>query len=89
VTDIYKVAKGETGRTEGKDANDRIVFRVTDVVTPAVDPNSEQAKKISDQLKNAIADELLSQYVVRLQTDLGTSINQVALDQAIGRSAQQ
>jgi hypothetical protein len=37
-------------------------------------------------LRTSYGDELLSQYVVRLETDLDTNINQQALSQAVGRT---
>jgi peptidyl-prolyl cis-trans isomerase D len=87
VTAVFETAKGGIGSSEAKDPTARIVFRVTDIVVPAFDPQSEQAKRITDLLRRAYADELLNQYVARLQADLGTSVNNSALAQATGRAA--
>jgi hypothetical protein len=35
-------------------------------------------------LKAAYNDELLTQYIMRLENDLGTNVNQAALNQAVG-----
>jgi peptidyl-prolyl cis-trans isomerase D len=59
---------------------------VTDIKVPTFDPSSETAKSIGDQLKNSYNDELFGQYVTRLESDLGTSINQAGVNQAIGRT---
>jgi hypothetical protein len=42
-----------------------------------------------DQLKDAYNDDLLSQYVARLEADIGTDVNQNAIAQAVGRAPSQ
>ena len=87
VSDIFKLAKDATGQSEGKDGVERIVYRVTDISTPAFDADSADAKTISTTLRNAFADELLAQYVARIETDVGTTINRAALAQAVSTSS--
>lgn len=82
VSDVFKLAKDAAGQSEGKDGVERVIFRVTDISTPAFDANSSDAKAITDNLRNAFADELLAQYVARVEADLGTTINRAALAQA-------
>ena len=41
------------------------------------------------ELKAAYNDELLAQYVTRLESDIGTSVNQDGLSQATGRAPDQ
>jgi len=83
VAAIFKTAKGSAGTAESKQPGEQIVFTVTDVAAPAFDANSPESKQFGEQLKNAIAEELLTQYVARLETDLGTTVNRAALNQAI------
>lgn len=83
VAEIFKTAKDAAGTSEGKDPIERIVFRVTAVSTPAFDAASPGAKTITDNLRNSISDELLAQYVARIQSDLGTTVNRAALNQAL------
>jgi peptidyl-prolyl cis-trans isomerase D len=83
VGEIFKTPKDQAGASEGKDAVERIVFRVTDVTTPAFDANSADAKTIVDTLRNAISDELLGQYVSQVESNLGMTVNRAALNQAI------
>ena len=47
-----------------------------------------ETKRIDDALRRAIAEDLIAQYVARLQTDLGATINQEALRQVAGGSSQ-
>jgi peptidyl-prolyl cis-trans isomerase D len=86
IAQVFRTAKDAYGSSEGKDATERIIFRVTDIKVPTFDPSSETAKSIGDQLKNSYNDELFGQYVTRLESDLGTSINQAGVNQAIGRT---
>jgi peptidyl-prolyl cis-trans isomerase D len=82
VSDAFRLAKDAAGQSEGKDGVERVVYRVTDISTPAFDANSADAKAIGTNLRNAFADELLAQYVARVETDLGMTINRTALAQA-------
>jgi len=66
-----------------------MVFRVADIKVPTFDANSADAKRLIEQLKDAYNDDLLSQYVARLESDIGTDINQNALAQAVGRAPNQ
>jgi peptidyl-prolyl cis-trans isomerase D len=66
-----------------------VVFRVADIKMPTFDANSADAKRLIDQLKDAYNEDLLSQYVARLESDIGTDVNQNALAQAVGRAQNQ
>jgi peptidyl-prolyl cis-trans isomerase D len=63
------------------------VFRVTDIKTPGRDANVADAKQVADTVQHQIADDMMGQYVARLESDLGTSINASVLAQAMGNSA--
>jgi peptidyl-prolyl cis-trans isomerase D len=89
ITEIFRTAKDSFGSAEGQNATDRVVFRVTDIKVPTFDANSATVKRLLDQLKGAYNEELLTQYVTRLESDLGTDINQSALAQAVGRASEQ
>jgi len=81
---VFRTAKDGIGVSEGKDATERVVFRVTSVSVPALDAASPETKRIGDMLRNAMAEELVGQYVLRVESELGASINGAALNQAIG-----
>jgi peptidyl-prolyl cis-trans isomerase D len=84
VEEAFKTSKGAAGVAEGQNATERIVFRVTDISVPELDPTSAEAKRIDDALKRALSDDIMGQYILRVQNDVGVSINQAALRQAIG-----
>jgi len=82
--EAFKAVKGAAGMAEGQNATERVVFRVTDISIRGLDPASAEAKRIDDDLKRALADDIMGQYLSRLQNDIGVSINQSALRQVIG-----
>ena len=81
---VFKVAKGAPGSAEGETQTQRFVFRVTEVIDPPLDANSPQAKQLSTSLQSSYSDDMIGQYIARLESDYGVSINQQALNQVIG-----
>jgi len=67
----------------------RLVFLVKDSTTPAFDPASIEAKMIAEQLKPALNNDLLEQYVGGLEKALNVEINQKALEAATGTEKEQ
>jgi peptidyl-prolyl cis-trans isomerase D len=72
------------GQTSGANSNEWIVFRVTDISVPPVDPASDDIKKLKETLQRGLTDEQVGQYVTRIEADIGTSINQAAFAQVTG-----
>ena len=60
------------------------MFRVTDITVPPVDMASDDIKKMKGQLQRSLEDEQIAQYVARLETQIGTSINEAAFAQVTG-----
>jgi peptidyl-prolyl cis-trans isomerase D len=89
ITEVFRTAKDGFASADGEKATDRIIFRVADIKVPTYDASSATVQSIRNQLKNSYNDELMTQYVTRLEADLGTSINQSALAQATGRATPQ
>jgi peptidyl-prolyl cis-trans isomerase D len=86
---VFRTAKGAPGSAEGKTATERDVFVVTDVTVPAFDAASSQGQRYTETLRRAITDELVGEYVKRLEGDLGTTINPDALNRIRGGSTEQ
>ena len=63
------------------------MFRVTDVVVPPLDIASEDAKRAKETLNRAISKDMFSEYITRLENEIGVTINQSALNQVISGSA--
>ena len=84
ITAAFRTARDGVGQTAGAGGGEWIVFRVTDVNVPPVDLASEDMKKLKETLERGLTDEQVAQYVTRLETDIGTSINQAAFAQVTG-----
>jgi peptidyl-prolyl cis-trans isomerase D len=83
----FRSAKDTPSVSEGQNATEQVLFRVTDISVPSLDPTGADAKRIDDDLKRALADDIMGQYIVQLQNDIGVTINQSALRQVIGGEA--
>ena len=76
--------KDGVGQTPGSGGSEWIVFRVTDVIVPPVETASEELKKLKDTLQRGLTDEQVAQYVNKIESEIGTTINQAAFAQVTG-----
>ncbi len=86
ITAAFRTAKDAGGQTPGTGGTEWFVFRVTDVSAPTVDLASSEMKNLKETLQRGLADEQLTQYVAKLEKNIGTSINEVAFAQVTGAS---
>lgn len=84
VSAAFRTAKDGVGQTPVSGGSEVIVFRVTDIVDPAVDFASDPVKKLKESLDRAQTEEQVASYVNKLETDIGTTINQAAFAQVTG-----
>src|ERR1700730_11218895 len=84
VAAAFRTAKDGVGQTAGTGNGEWIVFRVTDISVPPVDLASDDMKKLKETLERGLTDEQVGQYVTKLESDIGTSINQAAFAQVTG-----
>lgn len=63
---------------------DRIVLQVTDNAVPPFDPKADQAVTMARQIEQLIGEDILVEYVTRLQNDLGLVVNQTNVNRATG-----
>ena len=87
VGSVFRTAKDAFGSAEGDQPTDWVIFRVTAVSTPKLDANLPEEKHLEETLQGQQNNDILGQYVARLQNDLGMSVNPAALAQALGNSA--
>ncbi|MDE2579204.1 MAG: SurA N-terminal domain-containing protein [Hyphomicrobiales bacterium] len=66
----------------------KMIFQIVDDRTPAFDPKSDFARQMADQLKPQVADDILTQYVQKLQKDYGVHINEAAVRAAAGGASE-
>jgi peptidyl-prolyl cis-trans isomerase D len=84
VASVFHTPKDAFGSAEGDPPSDWVVFRVTAISTPKLDANLPEEKHLEETLQSQQNNDILGQYFARLQSDLGMSVNQAAMAQAIG-----
>ena len=87
ISEIFRTPKDAAAATDGASPTDRIVFRVTEIKVPSLDPEAADIKRLDETMRRALSEDLLGQYVARLETDIGVTINQAALNQVTGASS--
>lgn len=80
----FRSAKDAAGTAQGANSAEWIVYRVTDVTAPALDMASDEAKKLKETLQRGLTDEQVAQYVGKIESEIGTRINQEAFALATG-----
>ena len=82
----FRTAKDGAGQTSAG-PDQWIVFRVTDINVPPVDTASDGVKKMKETLQRSLEDEQIAQYVTKLESNIGTTINEAAFAQVTGASS--
>jgi peptidyl-prolyl cis-trans isomerase D len=86
---VFRTPKGVPASAEGGKETERFVFRVTDVVDPPFEAGTPQGQAITTTLQNSYTDDLVSEYIARLENDFGVTVNPSALNQVVGGGSQQ
>jgi peptidyl-prolyl cis-trans isomerase D len=84
VTAAFRTAKDSDGQTPAAGGSQWVVFRVTDVTLPQVDFASTEIKQLQEALRRSMSDEQVAQYVTKIESDIGVSVNQAAFAQVTG-----
>ncbi len=87
IQSVFRSAKDDAGQAPGATSSEWIVFRVTDITAPAVDMASAEVKTLKETLQRGETDEQVAQYVTRLESQIGTRINEEAVAIATGAAA--
>jgi peptidyl-prolyl cis-trans isomerase D len=81
---VFRTAKDAVGKAEAGEPGEQVVFRVTDIVVPNIDLASEDAKRVVETLNRGLSEDILGEYVAKLESEIGVTINQSALNQVVG-----
>ena len=84
---IFDVPVGGVGSAAPNPLS-RIVFKVNDSVTPPVDPGSKTNKAIVASLRQQLTEDVLTEFLAKLQSDQGVTVNQAAMASAISGGQQ-
>jgi peptidyl-prolyl cis-trans isomerase D len=84
VSQAFSTAVGSTASAIGASALERVVLKVTSAEVPPIISTQQQTVQLEDQIRVALGDDLLNAYVAKVQNDLGVTVNDAVLRQAIG-----
>ena len=84
----FALTIGKVGIAPTGQGADRMLLRLDAVSTPPFEPEAAASRSLQTQLDRTLGDELLNQYVAKLQAEAGVSINERALAVATGAQAQ-
>jgi peptidyl-prolyl cis-trans isomerase D len=80
---LFRATKDAVATAQAEQPAEQVVFRVSDIIIPKVDPASDQAKQIRDTLGSAITEDLYGEFINYAQQEVGVTINQIALRQIL------
>jgi peptidyl-prolyl cis-trans isomerase D len=81
--------KGSAAVAPGAADQSKVVLLVTDATVPPYFSGAPELAQGQDRFSNEMANDLLTQYTVQLQTQVGMTINQTALQEAMGQGGDQ
>ncbi|WP_194468988.1 peptidylprolyl isomerase [Bradyrhizobium sp. CCBAU 51753] len=84
ITAAFRTPKDSDGQTPAAGGSQWVVFRVTDVTLPQVDFASNEVKQLQEALRRSLSDEQVAQYVTKIESDIGVTVNQAAFAQVTG-----
>jgi peptidyl-prolyl cis-trans isomerase D len=88
VAAAFRTAKDAAGQAPDAGNDAWVVFRVTNVTEPKLDPAADAIKQLKESLQRSLSHEDISQYIAKVETEIGTSINQAAVAQVTGAGQQ-
>lgn len=83
----FKIGKDEFGIADSDNGDRRYIFRVTEISVPPINPQGASPEQLKANLQASYADDVIGQYLARLENDLGVKINQQAVNQVVGGQA--
>jgi peptidyl-prolyl cis-trans isomerase D len=84
---VFRTPKEGAGKADAAQPAEQVIFRVTDILVPALDAQSNDSKRAVDALNRALAEDIAGEYISRLENEIGVTINQSALNQVISGGA--
>ena len=87
INQAFALGAGAISSTATADAKSRIVFQIAEII-PAPPITPAQAENIKAEASRQMQSETMAQYLVALQERFGVSINNAALQRAVGADRQ-
>jgi peptidyl-prolyl cis-trans isomerase D len=83
---MFDVTVGKAGSTAGPERG-RLIFKVKAARVPPIDPKDDDFTKLTEQVKTGLENDVLAEYLLQVQKEIGVQINQKALQSALGEDA--
>jgi peptidyl-prolyl cis-trans isomerase D len=80
----FRLAKGDSDRTTGDQQNEWIVYTLTGITTPVLDPNAAETKTMRDTIQRAQGDEQIAAYIAKRESEIGVKVNEEGFALATG-----
>jgi peptidyl-prolyl cis-trans isomerase D len=80
---LFLTPKDGTALADAEQPGEQVVFRVTDIVVPQTDMSSQDAKTIAQNLNRSLAEDVFSQYITQVESEIGVTINRNAVSQVV------
>lgn len=87
VATLFRTPKGAAAVADGNSPSERVLLQVTGVKVPPIEAEAPEAQQLEQQIRNALSEDLLRQYIVHVERTLGTRINADALRRVVGGEA--
>ena len=85
VTQIFNVGVHRAGSVASEDGG-RILFQVVSTTTPAFDPAAAELTNIMGDVKRGFDEDVIAQYLAKLESDIGVKLNTKVFSAATGVS---
>jgi peptidyl-prolyl cis-trans isomerase D len=85
VTQIFNVGVHRAGSAASEDGG-RILFQVVDSTTPTFDPTAAELTNIMGDVKRGFDEDVITQYLAKLESDIGVKLNTKVFSAATGVS---
>lgn len=80
---LFLTPKDGAASADAEQPGDQVVFRVTDIVVPKTDLKSDEAKAISQTLTRSLSEDVFTQYIAKVESEIGVTINANAVRQVV------
>jgi peptidyl-prolyl cis-trans isomerase D len=84
---LFVTPKDAVANAEAEQLGDQVVFRVTDIVVPKTDMSSAEVKTITQNLTRSLSEDVFTQYITKVQSEIGVTINRNAVNQVVTGNA--
>ncbi|WP_371346366.1 SurA N-terminal domain-containing protein [Ancylobacter sp. IITR112] len=85
MTAVFETPEGGVGSALAEGGDSRLLFQVLRASVPATQTGPDE--KLLSDLRTSMENDLMTEYLVELQSRLGARVNRAALDQIVGTDA--